>query len=206
MQPALLTLILAAYQITAIPVPRIPFDTPSTERQRHAKQGRRFYEQFCTEQDETRILDFVAGHLEASRSDVVHDLLAFLAEQMIEMNKQKQTEVKGFLAWLEREVGASIDNLTRKTHLRNYLGDYQKDEPHLALEDVLDILRRNRRKLQVDPSERAFQERLAQEYEASLGKLLPLKARLTATDRLIDRVVYQLYGLTEEEIAVVEGR
>jgi len=29
---------------------------------------------------------------------------------------------------------------------------------------------------------------------------------IKATDRLIDRVVYQLYGLTEEEIAVVEGR
>ena len=36
--------------------------------------------------------------------------------------------------------------------------------------------------------------------------LLPLKARLAATDRLIDQVVYRLYGLTEEEIAVVEGR
>lgn len=31
-------------------------------------------------------------------------------------------------------------------------------------------------------------------------------ARLAATDRLIDRVVYRLHGLTEEEIAVVEGK
>ena len=52
---------------------------------------------------------------------------------------------------------------------------------------------------------RAFQERLAQEYRASLNKLLPLKARLAATDRLIDLIVYRLYGLTEEEVAVVEG-
>ncbi len=29
--------------------------------------------------------------------------------------------------------------------------------------------------------------------------------RITATDRLIDQVVYQLYGLTAEEIAIVEG-
>jgi hypothetical protein len=36
--------------------------------------------------------------------------------------------------------------------------------------------------------------------------LLPLKARLAATDRLIDQVVYRLYELTDEEIAVVEGR
>ena len=32
-----------------------------------------------------------------------------------------------------------------------------------------------------------------------------LKERIAATDRLIDRIVYRLYGLTEEEIAVVEG-
>jgi hypothetical protein len=43
------------------------------------------------------------------------------------------------------------------------------------------------------------------EYEASLAKLLPLKQRLAATDRLIDRVVYRLYGLADEEVAVVEG-
>jgi hypothetical protein len=29
---------------------------------------------------------------------------------------------------------------------------------------------------------------------------------ISRTDRLIDQIVYQLYGLTEEEIAVVEGR
>jgi hypothetical protein len=36
-------------------------------------------------------------------------------------------------------------------------------------------------------------------------KSLVLEARIAATDRLIDEVVYRLYGLTEEEIAVVEG-
>jgi hypothetical protein len=28
---------------------------------------------------------------------------------------------------------------------------------------------------------------------------------MTATDRLIDRIVYRLHGLTDEEIAIVEG-
>ena len=70
---------------------------------------------------------------------------------------------------------------------------------------MLAVLRQNRRKIAVDPSARAFQERLQVEYDASLAKLLPIKQRLAATDRLIDQVVYRLYGLTEEEIAVVEG-
>lgn len=35
--------------------------------------------------------------------------------------------------------------------------------------------------------------------------LEPLKARINATDELIDEIVYRLYGLTEEEIKVVKG-
>ena len=73
-------------------------------------------------------------------------------------------------------------------------------------EELLAVLRQNRRKLTVDPSARAFQERLQAEHAASLAKLLPLKARLAATDRLIDQAVYTLYGLTDDEIAIVEGR
>ncbi len=31
------------------------------------------------------------------------------------------------------------------------------------------------------------------------------QCRIAATDRQIDRLVYDLYGLTEEEIRIVEG-
>jgi len=52
----------------------------------------------------------------------------------------------------------------------------------------------------------ALFDRLTKVGEESLERVLPLKERLERTDRLIDAVVYRLYGLTEEEIAVVEGR
>jgi len=45
---------------------------------------------------------------------------AFLAERMLEMNKQKQTEVRGFLGWLESYLGAKVDDLTPKTKLQSY--------------------------------------------------------------------------------------
>jgi hypothetical protein len=41
-------------------------------------------------------------------------------------------------------------------------------------------------------------------WETSLETLRPLLARIRATDRLIGCIVYRLYGLTEEEFAVVE--
>lgn len=52
-------------------------------------------------------------------------------------------------------------------------------------------------------SNSALLDRLRREYETSLERVLPLKERLERTDSLIDALVY---GLTEEEIAVVEGR
>ena len=33
-----------------------------------------------------------------------------------------------------------------------------------------------------------------------------LQRQIAATDRQIDQLVYQLYGLTEEEIRIVEGQ
>ncbi|GAB4405976.1 MAG: hypothetical protein Kow00123_18450 [Anaerolineales bacterium] len=191
-----------------IPIRRISFTTPAERRAALGNDVKRLYEAYLASGDPAPVLDFVSARLAAQpeESDVVHDLLAHLAQQMIDLNKQKQAEMKGFLAWLEREIGARVDDLTGKSTLRNYLGDYQKDEVPLTVEDLLDILRKNRRRIKADPSARAFQEALKREYEGSLGKLLPVKARLAATDRLIDLVVYRLYGLTEDEIAIVEGR
>ena len=47
--------------------------------------------------------------------------------------------------------------------------------------------------------------KLKAEFEDSVAKLKPLLARIEATDRFIDQIVYKLYGLSEEEIGVVEG-
>jgi hypothetical protein len=38
------------------------------------------------------------------------------------------------------------------------------------------------------------------------GELAEAQARIARTDALIDQIVYRLYGLTEEEVAVVEGQ
>jgi hypothetical protein len=186
-------------EIAALPLPGFgkagPNDQPAT------------FVGLLPELDETKVLDFVHQYSDqtSSQSYVVQELLAHLAEQMIEMNRQKQAEMKGFLAWLASESKANLDALTGKARLQSYIGDYQKNEPHLSADELLDILRKNRARLGVDPGARSFQERLRAEYEASLDRLLPLEARLAATDRLIDLIVYRLYGLTPEEVAVVEG-
>jgi hypothetical protein len=145
---------------------------------------------------------------------VVHDLLAMLAEHMIRLNKEKRAAQRDFLDWLvaalkiapDKDGRKGIDALTGKSKLLDYPGDYQKDEPPLATAELLEILQKNRGRLGVSLSDTALGDRLRREYEQSLARVLPLKEQLARTDKLIDAVVYRLYGLTEEEIRVVEGR
>jgi len=70
----------------------------------------------------------------------------------------------------------------------------------------LAVLRKNSKKLAVDPARREPGEALKAEFEGSMGKLLPLRERIRQTDELIDATVYRLYALTEEEIGIVEGK
>jgi len=145
------------------------------------------------------------------QADVVHDLLAFLAERMITLNKQRQKKMKAFLQWLEAELEImpdakgreGIEALTGKTKLKNYLGDYQKGEEALPFDDLWEILRKNKHRIgrSLSPT---LMEPVRQAYTENLAALLPIKERLRHTDGLIDQIVYRLYDLTEEEIAIVE--
>ena len=46
---------------------------------------------------------------------------------------------------------------------------------------------------------------MRRETEEALEELRPLYERIWRTDELIDKIVYRLYGLTEDEISVVEA-
>jgi hypothetical protein len=184
-----------------LPIRRISFRTPAREREQLLERGTETYGRYLeTPADSGAVLEFVEQQLAADpgRADVVHDLLAFLAGRMIEMNQRKQSETSGFLKWLERAIGVPIDGLRNKTRIRSY----HEHNPG----ELLDVLRSNRRKLGagVDPSAPGFRETLEKELAASLEKLAPLKAGLDATDGLIDRIVYRLHGLTDTEVRQVE--
>jgi len=58
----------------------------------------------------------------------------------------------------------------------------------------------------IDVTRRGPWEEMRDGFNSSTAKLKPLLQGIELTDRLIDQIVYQLYGLTEEEIAIVEGR
>ena len=182
-----------------LPIRRINFTTPVDERNRELKKATTLCQICFNKGSIDCVLGFVTHHLAADpeRSDIVHDLLTFLAEQMLEMNKAKGDEIGGFHRWLEGEIEVEIKTLQNKTKIQSYFD--------LSLDVLLGILKKNQRFIQVDPSSRNFQESLEREFNFSVTKLNPLLARIQHTDALIDQIVYQLYGLTDEEIEIVVG-
>ena len=96
---------------------------------------------------------------------------------------------------LETFLGCPVDDLRGKTYVRAY--------HERTFDELLATLKKNRRRIQPDLDRRDPLEALRAEWDASMGKLRPLLVRLAATDRLIDLIVYRLYGLTEEEIAAL---
>ncbi|MBD1214180.1 MAG: Eco57I restriction-modification methylase domain-containing protein, partial [Dolichospermum circinale Clear-D4] len=198
------------YDLRPLPIRQISFITPAEKRQTYLENTINLYQQYQINHNPNILLSQIDHHLnqQPEEADVIHDLLAYLAEQMIELNKQKQTEIKGFLTWLARLIGTDIDNLTNKSKIQNYLGDYYKQKQadnHLTLDELIDILKKNKKKLKIDISGRKEQETLAKEYQASLNTLLPIKKQLKQCDWLIDEIVYKLYKLTPEEKAIIEG-
>ena len=128
-------------QVRAFPIHRIFFTTPTDRRASLVIKAIEMYQSFKDSTDMQPILAFVDTRLAAQpeESDVVHDLLAFLAEQMVEMNKEKNAEIKKFLTFVESEIGNSIDALSNKTLIQEYYAnDFTK---------FVDVLVKNKNKI-----------------------------------------------------------
>ncbi|WP_199302241.1 Eco57I restriction-modification methylase domain-containing protein [Pseudanabaena cinerea] len=142
-----------------LPIREFEFTTPTDRRQQALENAIALYNQYQSDRQITPLLTQVNHHLsqQPEEADVIHDLLAYLAEQMIELNKQKQTEIKSFLQWLERFIGCQVDTLTNKSKIQNYLGDYYKNESNLSFDELIEILKKNRKKIKIDPVARKEQ-------------------------------------------------
>jgi len=111
----------------------------------------------------------------------LHDLLAFLAEKMLEANMQKQQEIRDPLG-CSACVGAKVEDLTPKTKLQGY---YEHD-----YESFLATLKKDRKKLAVDPARREPWPRAGFEgYDWQTGTAL-------GEDRENGQADRRLYGCT----------
>ena len=109
-------------------------------------------------------------------------------DQMLQLNHQLQKEVNGFKHWIKKEF--NVDKLSQK--LEKYY--------ELSEDEFFDELRKKK----VDTKSRKNREYLEREFNESLAIIKPLLREIEETDKQIDQMVYELYGLTEDEIKIIE--
>jgi hypothetical protein len=111
-------------------------------------------------------------------------------------SKEVGEERSGFLAWLTGAIGARANELQGSTALASY------DEHSLT--KLLDILMRNQARLRRDVGSRAFREQLEGELVPSLDRIGEARASIAADEAAADEAVFELYGLSAQQRAVVE--
>lgn len=199
------------------PIPRIVISTPASERARLAAELAQAYEDALAENDVRDILERVTQHLAASpaQSDVVHDFLAQLAQQMIDGNKEKQMVTRAFWDDLEGVSDAAAFKALQKG---------KQEASLLRASDIFQPLLRAdshaTRTLEEslawsEQAFKAFAKALASRiknlsdlvsvYRKHSARYSAIAARLRFTDALIDEIVYRLYDLSVDEIKIVKG-
>jgi type I restriction-modification system DNA methylase subunit len=176
--------------VRAFPIRRFAFTTPYGERAMLLQEGK----SLVRNRDESEIFAFIGERLAAipEQADVVHDILATLAQEMLDLYKERLAAHAQFRDWLRDNQSVPVDSFKPKAALDDFhTGSY---------EDFAAWMKKNKREIAYhdDPKYRAAFTHASTEVQG-------IEARIAATDRLIDRIVYALYGLTENEIAIVEG-
>jgi type I restriction-modification system DNA methylase subunit len=223
----------------SLPIRRIDFTTPADERERLVAEGIAETAEWTesAENDSVESVRFSAfsgsplarwldDRLSADpqpgretagpQSDVVHDLLAHLAERMIAMHQQKQDRTEAF--WLDLEGVTDPETFEDLKEHGKWEASLWEAEP---CRPFVDEESRSTRHLDesLGWNEACF-KRFVKMLAGSVSNLSDfvgvyrthhppydaLVRRIDATDRLIDLIVYRLYGLTADEVAVVEGK
>ena len=116
------------------------------------------------------------------------DKLIEFGESMLEMTKGLKEQSQKFQRTIQRKF--NLEDLPKKL----------QDWYVLSYADLIKELAKKKVKLSL--SEEAEWEDY---FETESKKAQDLKAQIDATDKAIDKMVYELYGLSEEEISIVEN-
>ena len=184
-----------------LPIRRVNFTTPEKKRADFVDRARQLYQCGLQDGNLEGVLAFAVEQLAAKpeRTDVVHDLLAFLAERMTALGLEKRAIAKQFVTDLKDLRGLDVHSLKPKTKLDEFW--------KLETAEFFAHLNKNRKELAAAKVvfSLSAEKKLRSLFEQSKSAILPLERQITFTDALIDQIVYRLYGLTPEEMQLVEN-
>lgn len=214
-----------AQYVTQIPIRRIAFTTPAEQRTTLAQQGIALY----TSKQHDALLTLVEACLTSTpeQSDVVHDVLVALAESMLTLHQQRREALENFMLGLESVLSQTeLDKLDRlwtpPNAAKTQNGNGAENGKKLAeTQEMLGPLVQSNINLHEDIGKLNEEQwkwllkrrvskpdlvALVKVYRSYQPPIATLDKQIESTERVIDQVVYRLYGLTQEERMLVEEK
>lgn len=189
----------ATKYVEPFPIPAVDWSVSEQSRHQRAAEASDHIEAAAEGKGAASLLRWVEERVSAGEFVAVHDALDGLGEKLNRAYHENFEETKAFLRWFQRthmKPGARLDQFAGKTKLRQF-SEYE-------LPEILEVAKKNKKFLRVDPKTRAFQEEFEREFNASVAKQRPRFEAARRLEPLVEEIVYRMYGLTSEERAVVE--
>ena len=123
---------------------------------------------------------------------IINNELSSLVEIMLSLNKNLQENSQKFQRTIQRKFYLTMELAPLPTKLQNWY--------ELSYKEFIAEL--SKQKIKLSLAEEAEWEDY---FLAEAKKAQAIKAQIDKTDKEIDAMVYQLYGLTNDEIKIVEG-
>ena len=129
-----------------------------------------------------------ASGIDKGACPLVSRKLSALADQMLDLNQQLQQKRSRFLRLLQENI--NIQKITaalerfEELDFKAFMAELKKQKIKLTLSQ---------------------QDEWMEFFDQYSSECQQLKTQIETTDKQIDKMVYELYGLTDEEIRVVEG-
>ncbi len=129
--------------------------------------------------------------------------LTVLVEKMLEITQKQQTIIRSFIKYLNSQF--PIDKLSRK--LQNW-HELEFSEFIKELQKVIKTIDKARINNGFQPIvklSKSDEMEWMEVFEKKKAEAQNIKSEIEKTDKQIDQMVYELYGLTEEKIKIVEN-
>jgi len=125
--------------------------------------------------------------------NLVSSKLTELVDKMLLLTKNQQTKTSNFIKYLKSQF--AIEKLSRK--LENWYV--------LNFSDFIKELNKAIKKTGGEKLSKSDEMDWMEVFENKKSEAQTVKSEIEKTDKEIDQIVYELYGLTEEEIKIVES-
>lgn len=172
-----------------LPIPSISHSTEEPKLSEVLDIAVRLYE----EGRRSEVLAWAEAELAAGRRDTVAHFLAYLARKMQQMHAERLSSEEGWREWV-KQAFKGADKLGKEWLAEGWVQDGLENGVEAIVE------RFKARGIKTTPQ---TLDQLKRHTQENLHELRPLYKRLEDTDRLIDRLVARLYGLSEEEVAML---